>query len=51
MYILQRKNLYDKVWEDVTSSHDYEYILELCRLHNEKYQDEIYRVIEVYYSV
>lgn len=51
MYILERRSLYEKLWEDVTKSDDYDFILELCRLSNDKYDDFIYRVVEVYYSV
>lgn len=51
MYILQKRSFKNNLWEDVKSYHDYEFVLDLCRLYNEKYPDDIYRVIEVYYSV
>lgn len=51
MYILQERDIHTNVWEDITKSNEYDFILELCRLYNEKYSDCIYRVIEVYYSV
>lgn len=50
MYRIQEL-LYDDTWQDKTSSTDYNYICELCRLYSEKFKDKTYRVVEVYIYV
>lgn len=49
MYVIQE--LQDKLWFDKTKSNDYEYIIDLYNLYCEKYEDKVFRVIEVFIYV
>lgn len=49
MYILQEK--IDGCWLDKTKSSDYGFIIDLYNLYSEKYNDKVYRVIEVFIYV
>lgn len=49
MYILQEKDR--NYWFDKTKSNYYEFIIELYNIYCEKYQDKVFRVIEVFIYV
>lgn len=54
MYVLQSRGKYDitdRTWLDITSSSDYDFILQLASAYSEKYTDNLYRVIEVFIYV
>lgn len=49
MYIIQEK--IDNLWFDKTKSNDYDYIIDLFNLYCEKYENKLFRVIEVFIYV
>lgn len=50
MYKIQER-VGEDTWFDKTSSQDYKYICELCRLYADKFPDKEYRIIEVFIYV